>query len=272
VIQRPLQLVNERLVLTDEPLPDNLGVDLALSADRIEGRHGVAAGARYRHFIGRALAAQPAAGRDDLLTLAALAAWRSGALAFRSDALRRLDLALAASSPTLPALAAALGLGEGGVAPFAELQARSRFGWPGRNAPGEILAVIGGFRGLFGPWLAPPVTVLAGDQAGTFLIRTGTGSAGSAAASSAAAVAEDWLLTVDVFGHTLVRLAAEEGDLVDAADSAEAAARWAAARWAAARWAAAGDTASGLPEAGADGAVLRIHAYTAEVRLPGTAE
>jgi hypothetical protein len=266
VIQRPLQLVNERLVLTDEPLPENLGVDLALSADRIEGRHGAAAGARYRHFIGQALAAQPAGDRDDLLTLAALAAWRSGALAFRSDALRRLDLALAAGSPTLPALAAALGLGEGGVAPFAELQARSRFGWPGRNTPGEILAVVGGFRGLFGPWLAPPVAVLAGDQVGTFLIRTGTGSAGSAAGSSAAAVgeamAEDWLLTVDVFGHTLVRLAAEEGDVVDAADSAETAARWAAA----------GDTASGLPEAGADGAVLRIHAYTAEVRLPGTAE
>ena len=174
--QRPRHLVNESLDLTDEPLPAT-AVDLALSATRIQERHGDAAGARYRHFIGRALAAAPAAGRDDVLTLAALAAWRSGALAFRTDALRRLDLALAGGSTPLGAVAAALGLGEGGVAPFAQLQRDSRFGWPGLHAPGELLAVIGGFRGLYGPWLAPPVAALAGDRPGTFLIRTGTAGA-----------------------------------------------------------------------------------------------
>ncbi|WP_104163705.1 hypothetical protein [Cryobacterium sp. N22] len=245
--QRPRHLVNESLELTDEALPATT-VDLALSATRIQERHGSAAGARYRHFIGRALAAQPFAGRDDLLTLAALAAWRSGALAFRTDALRRLDLALAGGSTPLSAVAAALGLGEGGVAPFAQLQRDSRFGWPGLHAPGELLAVIGGFRGLYGPWLAPPVAALAGERPGTFLIRTGT-----------AASAEDWLLTADVFGHTLVRLAVDETEHGSVAAEAET------------RWSAAGDTAPGLAEAGVAGAVLTVRAYTAQLWTPEAA-
>ena len=238
--QRPRHVVNEWLLLTDEPLPATV-VDLALSATRIQDRHGDAAGARYRHFIGRALAAQPAADRDDVLTLAALAAWRSGALAFRTDALRRLDLALAGGRTSLSAVAAALGLGENGVAPFAALQRTSRFGWPGLHAPGELLAVIGGFRGLYGPWPAPPVAVLAGERPGTFLIRTGR----------SAASAEDWLLTADVFGHVLVRLAADETE--HGAVEADG------------RWDAAGDTARGLAEAGAAGAMLTVRAYTAQL-------
>jgi len=242
VTQRPRHLVNESLVLTDEALPQTT-VDLALSATRIQERHGTAAGARYRHFLGRALAAQPLAGRDDLLTVAALAAWRSGALAFRTDALRRLDLVLAGGSTPLSTVAAALGLGEGGVAPFAQLQRNSRFGWPGLHAPGELLAVIGGFRGLYGPWLAPPVAALAGDRPGTFLIRTGR----------VAAAAEEWQLTADVFGHTLVRLAADETETVATAE---------------ARWLAAGDSAVGLAEPGAGGAVLTVRAYTAQLWTP----
>ena len=240
--QRPRHLVNESLVLTDEALPQTT-VDLALSATRIQERHGTAAGARYRHFLGRALAAQPLAGRDDLLTVAALAAWRSGALAFRTDALRRLDLVLAGGSTPLSTVAAALGLGEGGVAPFARLQRNSRFGWPGLHAPGELLAVIGGFRGLYGPWLAPPVAALAGDRPGTFLIRTGR----------VGAAAEEWQLTADVFGHTLVRLAADETETVATAE---------------ARWLAAGDSAVGLAEPGAGGAVLTVRAYTAQLWTP----
>jgi hypothetical protein len=264
VTQRPLHLVNEALLLSGEPLPENASVDLALSADRIQERHGTAAGARYRHFLGRALEVEPGAGRDDLLTLAALAAWRSGALAFRTDALRRLDLALAAGSPALPALAAALGLGEGNVAPFVQLQSDSRFGWPGLQEPGELLAVIGGFRGLFGPWLAPPVAVLPGERPGTFLIRTSARRRGTQPASGADTTAdttvdtsvEDWLLTVDVFGHTLVRLTADEEGTADPARAAEAA-----------RWRTAGDTVTAPPAAGAAGAVLRVHGYTAELRV-----
>jgi len=243
VTQRPRHLVNESLELTDEALPAT-SVDLALSATRIQERHGDAAGARYRHFIGRAVAAAPAAGRDDLLTLAALAAWRSGALGFRTDALARLERSLAGDGPALPALAAALGLGEGGVAPFAALQRRSRFGWPGLHTPGELLAVIGGFRGLYGPWSAPPVAALAGERPGTFLIRTG----------SSAVSAGDWLLTADVFGHTLMRLAVDETEheTIEADD----------------RWETAGDTAAGLADAGAAGAVLTVGAYTAQVWTP----
>jgi hypothetical protein len=240
VTQRPRHLVNESLVLTDEPLPET-AVDLALSASRIQERHGTAAGARYRHFLGRAIAAQPNAGRDDLLTLAALAAWRAGALAFRTDALRRLGLALAGGTP-LSAVAAALGLGEGGVAPFARLQVNSRFGWPGLHGPGELLAVIGGFRGLHGPWSAPPVAAVAGDRPGTFLIRTGP----------VGAMAEEWQLTADVFGHTLVRLEADDTERAGAE----------------ARWLAAGDTALGLAEPGAGGAVLTVRSYTAQLWTP----
>jgi hypothetical protein len=258
VTQRPLHLVNETLVLTDEPLPETTSVDLALSASRIHDRHGATTGARYRHFLGRALGVQPDADRDALLTYAALAAWRGGALGFRTDALRRLDLALAGDSTRPAAVAAAVGLGEGGLGPFAELQRASRFGWPGLHAPGELLAVIGGFRGLFGPWLAPPVALLPGERPGTFLIRTDT----AGPVTGAAAVLEDWLLTVDVFGHTLVRRAAEESGDTDAAMAAAETARWTTA----------GDTAAGPVEAGAAGGVLRIHAYTAELRLPEARE
>jgi hypothetical protein len=247
VTERPHHVVNEALVLTDEALPET-AVDLALSATRIAGRHGTAAAARYRHFLGRALAAQPHATRDDLLTVAALAAWRSGALAFRTDALRRLNLTLAAGTTRPAALAAALGLDEDTLAPFAALQRDSRFGWPGLTAPGERLAVIGGFRGLFGPWQAPPVAVLTGDTPGVFVVRTCAGD-----------VTEDWHLGADVFGHTLVRLAADSAD-ANAADAS-----------AADRWAGAGDSAESLDEAGkAGGAVLQVRAYTARLYRPGT--
>jgi len=260
VTQRPRHTVNDDVVVTDPALPELTEVDLALSATRIESLHGAAAGARYRHFVAQALSArslteQSGADRDGVLTLAALAAWRSGAPAFRTDALRRLDLALATGSPSLAALAAALGLDEGDVAPFAEQQRQTRFGWPALQMPGDLLAVIGGFRGLFGPWLAPPVAVLAGGRPGTFLIRTG----GAGATSGTGATIDDWRLTVDVFGHSLVRLANDEST-PDAAgvDAAGAAALWAAA----------GDTADGVAEAGTTGAVLRIHGYTAELRVP----
>lgn len=248
--ERPHHVVNDGVTVTDPALPEVTGVDLALSADRIESLHGTAAGARYRHFLAQGLAQQPDADRNGVLTLAALAAWRSGALGFRADALRRLDLALAGGGPALPGLAAALGLEEGGVEPFAQLQRMSRFGWPGLHTPGQLLAVLGGFRGLFGPWLAPPVAVSAGDRPGTFLIRTVPGR-------SADAAAEDWQLTVDVFGHTLVRVMVEPDDR-DGAAGAEADPRWLAA----------GDAMQGLAEAGAAGAVLRVHGYTARLRLP----
>ena len=238
--QRPHHVVNNDVVVSDPALPEVTEVDLALSSSRIESLHGAAAGARYRHFLTQALANVPGADRDGVLTLAALAAWRSGAPAFRTDALRRLDRALAAGSPTLPALAAALGLGEGDVAPFAAQQRHSRFGWPELQTPGELLAVIGGFRGLFGPWLAPPVAVSAGDRPGIFLIRTGADGS----------TAEDWQLTVDVFGHTLARLPDDERE-----PSASAAHR---------------TTESGVAEASVTGAVLRIRGYTAELRVPET--
>ncbi|WEO77521.1 hypothetical protein BJQ94_00225 [Cryobacterium sp. SO2] len=247
--QRPHHVVNDDVAVTDPALPEVIEVDLALSATRIESLHGTSAGARYRHFLALALAEAPGADRDGVLTLAALAAWRSGAPAFRTDALRRLDLALAADSPALPALAAALGLGEGDVARFADLQRQSRFGWPALQTPGDLVAVLGGFRGLFGPWLAPPVAVLAGDRPGTFLIRTGTG----------AATAEDWQLTVDVFGHTLVRLPADEGAGSESGSAESGSAESGSAESASAE---AAGTAAAAP-----GAVLRIHGYTAELRV-----
>jgi hypothetical protein len=101
------------------------------------------------------------------------------------------------------------------------------------------------------------VAVIAGDRPGTFLVRTGgPGGTGAGATARAAARAniDDWRLTVDVFGHSLVRLPNDE----TTPDSDGAAALWAAA----------GDTAAGVAEAGAAGAVLRIHGYTAELRVP----
>ncbi|QYF73353.1 hypothetical protein [Cryobacterium sp. PAMC25264] len=238
--QRPHHVVNDDVVVTDPALPEVIEVDLALSSSRIESLHGTTAGARYRHFVAEALAVDPGADRDGVLTLAALAAWRCGAPAFRTDALRRLDLALAAGSPALPALAAALGLPEGDVAPFTALQQHSRFGWPELQAPGDLLAVMGGFRGLFGPWLAPPVAVSATDRPGIFLIRT----------SADGSTTEDWQLTVDVFGHTLVRLPVDEREpgVSEPHETVE----------------------SGAAEVSATGAVLRIRGYTVQLRVPET--
>ncbi|PXA72261.1 hypothetical protein [Cryobacterium arcticum] len=254
--QRPLHVVNAGLELTDEPLPEVPELDLALSLSRIEALHGAAAGARYRHFLGRALAAQPGGDRDDLLTLATLAAWRAGAVAFRTDALRRLDAALATDTVRIPTLAAALGLPEHSVAAFAELQRGSRFGWPDLVA-GGLVAVVGGFRGLFGPWLTPAVAVLAGDRPGTFLIRTAASRSGTAPAGAdeSTGSGDAWLLTVDVFGHTLTRLVPEETGSHPLA----------------ARWAEAGLSSSSPDEAGAPGATLQLAGYTAYLRLPEVA-
>ena len=260
--QRPLHVVNAGLELTDEPLPEVPELDLALSLSRIEALHGAAAGARYRHFLGRALAAQHVGDRDDLLTLAALAAWRAGAVAFRTDALRRLDAALATDTVRIPTLAAALGLPEHSAAAFAELQRGSRFSWPDHVA-GGLVAVVGGFRGLFGPWLTPAVAVLAGDRPGTFLIRTAASRTATAPAGGDSRSGADestgsgdaWLLTVDVFGHTLTRLVPEETGSHPLA----------------ARWAEAGLSSSSPDEAGATGATLQLAGYTAYLRLPEVA-
>ena len=240
--QRPRQLVNDGVSLTEPTLPESPTVDLPRSLDRVEALHGAAAAGRYRHFLGRALAAAENPDRDGMLTLAALSAWRAGAVGFRTDALRRLDLARSHGMPGLPALAAALGLAEDQVTGFAGLQRDSRYGWPGQAASG-LIAVVGGFRGLFGPWLAPPRVALAGERRGSFLIRTGL----------AGAPGEEWLLSIDVFGHTLTRLPA-----VDVAAGQPQDGRWTGAE----------STAAGLPEAGAVGAVLRLQGYTAELHQP----
>jgi hypothetical protein len=239
VTQRPRHAVNDGLTVLDEDLPTVAAVDLALSLTRIETLHGPGTAARYRHFVGRAVAAQPDASRDELLTLAALAAWRAGAIGFRTDALRRLELALAVPD-RMPGLAGALGLPPAKVADLAHRQRLSRFGWPGQE-PGDLVAVLGGFRGLFGPWLAAPMAVLPGERPGSFVIRT----------ARAGEPGDEWLVSIDVFGHTIVRIdPATAGHPLDT------------------RWTGAGRSAAGLAEAGDPGGVLTVSGYTATLCLP----
>ncbi len=125
---------------------------------------------RYLRF----LAAGTAYDGADPVTVAAVAAWRSGVVGIRTDALRR---AAVAAGPTAAAVAAALGLAPADVPALLRAQAADPFGWPSeadRRIGAATLAVLGGFRGLGGPFLAPPVEARPAGP-GRFVVRTADG-------------------------------------------------------------------------------------------------
>jgi hypothetical protein len=198
----PGHTVNDGLAPTSEPLPTVRDFDIELSMHNVESWGGDRA--LYRRFLGRGLAADSVEGVTDgplphtVLGLAALAAWRSGALDLRQDALGRLGEALASGSIPRSALASALGLAAAELDEFALAQAESPFGWPARADDDVVIARVGGFRGLGGPWTAPPLRADAADHDGRFLITLTDGGR--------------WQLDADIFGSTLTRLAPDTGD------------------------------------------------------------
>ncbi|MCR2783741.1 MULTISPECIES: potassium transporter Kef [unclassified Microbacterium] len=154
------------------------------------------AGGRPDRFTGAMAAAQRAAGGPDdtalLAGIAGIAAWRAGALAYRQDALARIDAL--ASDAARRAAAAALDLDMSGLAEFAKRQRTDRFWWPGRAALDGYVCAVGGFAGLGGAWVAPADAWYPLGEPGAFAIRTGD---------------RWWRLDADVWGSRLLPLDAQ---------------------------------------------------------------
>lgn len=196
MIRRAGHVVNDTLGPPgDSPLPVLKGFDTALASDNVISWGGDAE--LYRRFFATSIALDRSESSTEqplphtVLTLASLAAWRSGVLDLRQDALGRLSEALESGSVTASVLASALGLQAGELPDFVSYQAESPFGWLARGSGDVVIARVGGFRGLGGPWTAPPARAEATSADGEFLITLSDG--------------ELWRLEADIFGTRLSR-------------------------------------------------------------------
>jgi hypothetical protein len=216
------QTVNDGLPQLSVSVPVVPDFDIELSVRNVESWGGDRE--LYQRFLSLALDAVDAAdGTGGPLPqavrgLAALAAWRSGVIDLRQDALARLAEALERGSIPRQALAAALGLASADLDGFARAQAESPFGWPARGDDDVVIARVGGFRGLGGPWTAPPLSAENADREGRFVITLTDG--------------ELWQLDADIFGTALTRIPEREehatahATAADAVDSTGASGRW----------------------------------------------
>jgi len=181
--------------LADQSLPSGAPEPVADVDWALAGRNVRRAGGDPDRFAaGIADALRAAGGTDDVVALAGIAAWRSGALAYREDALARIATLEGAGRA---GAAAALGLEPGELDAFTERQLTDRFWWPGRAAASGYVCAVGGFAGLGGTWVAPPVSGMTLSAAGAFAIRAGE---------------EWWRLDADVWGSQLSRLDAEPAE------------------------------------------------------------
>ncbi|MEU6135538.1 hypothetical protein [Nocardioides sp. NPDC047086] len=215
MIRRPGHSVNASLRLGAASLPAVAGLDLDLAADNVFRWGGDRA--LYVAFLSAALAVPSAnAHRGDVLSLskgnsvsdpalvqdlAAVAAWRAGVIGLRTDALRAVSVL--SDAGLADAVGAMLGMLGTDVAGFAEGQRTDRFFWPAwRNLDrAYLLARIGGFAGLGGPWLAHPGDVIAAGE-GRWLVEVGE---------------ELWQVDADLFGHSVSLAGEEPSDTSDAA-------------------------------------------------------
>lgn len=169
---------NDGLEAAPRALPPIAGIDLESTVDRVAAWGG--SPNRYRHVLGTALDTAPdGMSAGEVRSTAALAAWRSGVLRMRPEALR-----VVADLP-VPVAEAALTLRPGRLAEFLAAQSASPFGHPD---VGPLIARVGGFRGLGGTWFAPPRDAAPVDV-DAFTVRSGD---------------ELWLVRADVFGARLV--------------------------------------------------------------------
>lgn len=185
MIRRPGHSVNASSRREPVNLPVVAGLDLELAETNV-ARWGGDTG-----LFGTSLAAGLSAGRAPeaaaVQDLAAIAAWRAGVIGLRTDALRALSAGVDAGMTD--ALGATLGMPGADVAGFAEGQRTDRFFWPAWQHLDRayLLARIGGFAGLGGPWLAHPGDVIAAGE-GRWLVEVGE---------------ELWQVDADLFGHSV---------------------------------------------------------------------
>lgn len=143
--------------------------------------------ADFARRLTAALAEDPALGERSLASVTSVAAWRCGVLAVRDDALAQCGTLLELVGPV--PLGSLLGLPAAEVEGFVDIQHHDRFHWPpwARLGRAFVVARVGGFAGLGGPWTTPPTDPRPlGD--GAWLVRSGESW---------------WRLDADLFGHVL---------------------------------------------------------------------
>lgn len=193
MITMPGRLANAA-AMVQETAPDltAAGLDVAAAAETVRRSHGDVA--LFERVLSAGIEADATAGEDRqcALDLVAWAAWRSGVLALRDDALRRL--AAVSTESQRAAAVAVLRISREHFDEFRTRQAHDRYWWPGRsNANGYVLSV-GGFRGFGGAWIRPPERVKRLSEAGAYGILVAD---------------EWWRLDSDVWGARLTLLGTE---------------------------------------------------------------
>jgi len=200
----PRHLADDVPSADDVALPEVDGVDLAVAAGNVSRRGGDPG--RFARYVSAAVTAG-AADPDTVRAALAVAAWRSGVLALRDDALERLR-GLARRREGRDVAGAALGLDADAVPDLVARQAGDRFWWPDRERWNGYVCAVGGFAGLGGAWIepptdgrtlqplaapaakGPPVAVVAASGPSAFAVRTGD---------------TWWRIDADVWGSSVTR-------------------------------------------------------------------
>ncbi|GGU10573.1 potassium transporter Kef [Nocardioides albus] len=185
MIRRPGHTVNASVRREPATLPSATGLDLDLAVANV-ARWGGDTGL-FGGFLAAGLAGRGADPIEIGQDLAAVAAWRAGVVGLRADALRAVASCLDAGLGE--AVGATLGMPGSDVAGFLEGQRTDRFFWPAWQHLGRayLVARVGGFAGLGGPWLAHPGDVIAAGE-GQWLVEVGD---------------ELWEIDADLFGHSV---------------------------------------------------------------------
>ncbi|MFG6444138.1 potassium transporter Kef [Microbacterium sp. P07] len=153
MIGRPRHLADDGLSETGaDPRLRVDGLDLEAVTTNVSRLGGDA-----QRFARRLASAQAAGaeGSDLLRGAVALAAWRSGVLALRDEALGRLR-EVARHGEGRGVAGAALELDPDDIEEFAARQVDDCFWWPGRQRWNGYVCAVGGFAGLGGAWIEPP--------------------------------------------------------------------------------------------------------------------
>lgn len=193
MIKRPGMLANRFVFPAARPIDlAAAGLDVEVAAASVERARG------SRELFTRALAAGLArdtaaqTDRERALVLVAIAAWRSGALALRDDALARLRRVVDAEQRL--GAAAALGVDIVRLDEFVRRQQTDRHWWPERASSNGYVLAAGGFRGVGGAWIRPPDRGIRLADAGAFAFLV---------------AGEWWRLDCDVWCSVLAPLADE---------------------------------------------------------------
>lgn len=188
MIDRPVHSVNLGHGSDGEAvLPTVAGLDLEVSLANLTRWGGDKR--RYVASLSAAVETDPSLSADPgrLREIAVVAAWRAGVIGLRTDALRALHRLAPAHSQSMGAV---LGLPAGQVSSFANGQQEDRFSWPAwRTDYSFLIARVGGFVGLGGPWQSPPRTVEV-MAPGRWLVE---------------ADGSTWNVDVDIFGHAITK-------------------------------------------------------------------